>query len=392
MTFKFYISNNNFLYFYKNFIINLFTLLNIQYDFVDNYDIDVDFIISSKNDIYKSNKSLYNKLIKNITIINNIENNFQLMNKDLLMNNNYSPYTFIIDFNHLSYNKDLMKKYINKYNYNKYFGNTYWILKNTRSGRGIGTVYVTTNELYNLDTNQRFIDELSNFKYDKNSYIIQKYLEKPIIYDNKKYDIRAHILLLTESHYDKIIYKFYLYNDFIVRLTSIKFDLNNTDKKSHLTNMAVQNQLNTFKLDDFVNNDIYNKIYNNIYNQVKEFISSSKFITILNKINKYPYCYDIFGLDILLDEDYNTYLIDFNTMPSLKSNIFFSDILFPFENYYRDKNNMNMIECILFKLIKIYNKYKQFITDKNIDKYNKYKKIYNFKKYFKFITKLNNNV
>jgi len=392
MIIKLYISNNNFLYFYKNFIINLFTLLNIQYDFVDNYDIDVDFIISSKNDIYLTNKILYNKLIKNITIMNNIENNFQLMNKDLLINTDFSPYTFIIDFNHLSYDKNLMKKYINLYKYNKFFGDKYWILKNTRSGRGIGTVFVTTDELYNLNTNQRFIDELSNFKYDKNSYIIQKYLEKPIIYDNKKYDIRVHILLLTKFHNNKIIYKFYLYNDLIVRLTSINFDLNNTDKRSHLTNMAVQNQLNTFKLHDFVDNEIYDKIYNNIYKQVKEFLSSTKFTSILNKINKYPYCYDIFGLDILLDEDYNTYLIDYNTMPSLKSNIFLSDVLFPFENNYRNIDNMNMIECILFKIIKIYNKYKNFITKNNIDRYNKYKKIYNFKKYFKFVTKFNNNV
>ena len=238
---KIYIYTSNNLYFYKIFFINLFTLLDIDYEFINNYDEYADFVINSKNNIFINNKILYDKFNRNKTIMNNIELNYLLMNKNLLINNKYTPYTFSIDFDDLNYDKKLMKNFINKYHYNKYFGNNLWILKNSKSGRGIGTLLVSTEELLNLENNEEFIKEISQFK-NKTSYIIQKYLEKPILYDNKKYDVRVHILLLTKLDKDNnIIYKFYLSKNIILRLSTVNFNLNNLDKKIHLTNMAVQN-------------------------------------------------------------------------------------------------------------------------------------------------------
>ena len=389
MNYKIYVSNNNFLYFYKNYFIHLFTLLNIKYEFVNNYDNEIDFVISAKNDIFKNNEKLYNNFLKNITIMNNIEYNYLLMNKDIIIDLKSTPYTFNINFNNLYYNKKKMKEKINNYKYNKYFGNKYWILKNTKSGRGIGTLLVTTDELLLLETNKRFINEISNFKNKKTSYIIQKYLENPVIYDNKKYDIRVHILLLTKLDKNIINYKFYLYKEIIARLTTKNFNLYDKDKKSHLTNMAVQNELNTYNFKDFVDNEIYDKVYKNIYIQVKELLLSDKFINILKNINKYPYCYDIIGLDVLLDNDYNTYIIDLNVNPSIKSNIFNKDVLYPFDNY--NESNINMIECILFRIIKLYNNKKKFIIDDNINIFKKLEKKYKFKRNFKYLLKITNN-
>ena len=282
------------------------------------------------------------------------------MNKDLFNDYKYTQYSFSIFFNDKKYNKKLIKSYLDKYQSNKNFGKDYWILKNSKSGQGIGTFIVKTNELYNLENNIDFNNEIIKFP-SKTTYIVQKYLEKPILYDNKKYDIRAHILLITKlDNNNNIYYKFYLYKEFIAKFTSIDYNLHNTDKKSHLTNLSIQEDYNKYDLRDLITNDIYNKIYNDVYFKIKKFIKSDKFIKKLKSINDYPYIYDIFGVDILLDEDYNSYLIDFNTLPGLKTHLL---------NPKRQSSTIdsyntivNLLECIFLRLITVYTKLKNLLN------------------------------
>jgi len=148
MEYNIYIKNNNKLYnIYIIIFIIIFDILNIKYNYINNYDDKVDIIIKAKNNI---NYTLLNN--KKI-IINSFINSYLLMDKKLLNNYNITPYNFEIKFNKLNYDKKLMKTMIDKYNnyYNKNMGNELWILKNSNSGQGIGTIIIKKDDLLKLD-------------------------------------------------------------------------------------------------------------------------------------------------------------------------------------------------------------------------------------------------
>lgn len=69
-----------------------------------------------------------------------------------------------------------------------------------------------------------------------NSFVIQKYLEKPLLINKRKFDIRLWVLV-THDH------KCYLFKEGYIRTSSYEFDISpeSIDKPFiHLTNNAVQ--------------------------------------------------------------------------------------------------------------------------------------------------------
>ena len=379
MEYNIYIKNNNILYniFFIIFII-IFDILTIKYNFINNYDNNVDIIIKAKNNIN------YNILNKKKIIINSFNNSFLLMDKKLLNNYIITPYNFEIKFQKLYYDKKLMKTMIDNYNnyYNNNLGNDIWILKNTTSGQGIGTILLKKDELLKLDQNEEFIKERNIFK-ENTSYTIQKYLEKPFLYNNKKGDIRVFIIIYCYKKNNKLIYKFYTYNKLLFKYSNLDYDINNLDKYIHLTNVSIQNIYYLKKqLYNIINNNDYDNIYNDIKLKLKQQMSNKYFKDFFIN-NKLEYVYEIYGVDFLLDKDYNTYLIDFNTTIGLNS-------LYIYNNILKQKENIqfNMLIMIILKLLKIYNKEKNFINEKNKNKYKKLCKKFNFKDNFDLIYKI----
>ena len=69
-------------------------------------------------------------------------------------------------------------------------------------------------------------------------YVIQKYIENPLLINERKFDIRLWVLI-THEH------DCYLFEEGYIRLSSYKYTLDdeNLDKKAvHLTNNAIQKQ------------------------------------------------------------------------------------------------------------------------------------------------------
>jgi len=129
MEYNIYISNHYYNDIYRIIFMIIFYLLKIKYNFVNNYDDKIDFIIKPKNNIDE------NILIDNKIIINSFKNTLILSDKKILNNYKIIPYNFVIEFNNNEYDKELMKKMIDNYKnyYNENFGNDLWILKNTKS-------------------------------------------------------------------------------------------------------------------------------------------------------------------------------------------------------------------------------------------------------------------
>ncbi len=104
--------------------------------------------------------------------------------------------------------------------------NNMWILKpgeNSNRGRGI-----------TVATDWKTIIE---FVRDSDvPIIVQKYIENPLLYNGRKFDIRMYAL----STWVNGCFKLYFYDMGYVRTSSFDFDLNTTDTFVHLTNEAIQ--------------------------------------------------------------------------------------------------------------------------------------------------------
>ncbi len=108
-----------------------------------------------------------------------------------------------------------------------------WIIKPgecTNRGRGI----VVCSSIEEIE------EYMEKKKVHKNgeiqSYIIQKYIEKPLLYQNRKFDIRCFMLLTSING----ILKAYFYLEGYVRTSCHKYSVHNLSNKfMHLTNDAI---------------------------------------------------------------------------------------------------------------------------------------------------------
>ena len=259
------------------------------------------------SDIIFKIKNLDINLINNKAIIYNIyykyNNDYIMLNdygkKDLFLNYIYSPFSFKLykdtyfDFKKIKYDNNIDD-------------NSIWIVKENLSYGGIGTKIL------------KYKDLIKNI-YDKDEYIIQKYLENPLLYDGKKVDLRIHFIILPKIKNNKIIkFKVYLSKLVIVRYTRNKFDLNNLDVKNHLTNFSLNIEDNHFELSHLFGKDFSDRIYKQIKYKFKHLIKN-KILNILNNYKDviYPYFFAFHCLDVLIDDKEEIYFIDYNINPGI---------------------------------------------------------------------------
>jgi hypothetical protein len=201
------------------------------------------------------------------------------------------------------------------------FGKSLWIVKpgeNTNRGCGI-QVSKELEHIKNLISN-------TNVNGNRRSYIIQKYIEKPLLYKNRKFDIRTFTMMCTINGN----LQGYWYTDGYFRTSSREFSLKNISNKFiHLTNDAVQK-----RLDDYGKFESGNKLS---YPEFQKFLDSVKidcdFVkqvvpklkqmaqdsmrAVSRKLDpsRKTFTLEIFGYDFMIDEDLNPWMIEVNTNP-----------------------------------------------------------------------------
>ncbi len=121
-----------------------------------------------------------------------------------------------------------MNSYIYKHNA--------WIVKpgeNTNRGNGI-IVCLNLNEVKAILKKKEKHND-GTYK----TYILQKYIEKPLLYRKRKFDLRHYMMMSCTNG----IVKGYWYKEGYVRTTSAEYTLKFNSGGVHLTNDAVQKQL-----------------------------------------------------------------------------------------------------------------------------------------------------
>jgi len=211
-----------------------------------------------------------------------------------------------------------------------YIGHNLWLLKPANLNRGRG-VHVFNN----LDDLRKLVLGYCTQEYDiqkanqkKLSFVIQKYIESPLLVHERKFDIRMWVLVTHELDC-------YLFKEGYLRTSSTKFVLdpqNVDDKFVHLTNNAIQqyagnycqfedgNQMSFAKFQEYLDSHSKGiKFDKDILPQIKNIVKKS-ILAVRRKLNSEnrKYCFEIFGYDFIIDTDFNVWLIEINTNPCLE--------------------------------------------------------------------------
>ena len=162
--------------------------------------------------------------------------------------------------------------------------------------------------------------------YQSKKIILQKYIENPLLYNERKFDMRIWVLI----SYDM---KVYIFKEGHLKATSCKYSLDEKDLFVHLTNYSVQKYGQNFQkfevgneisFDDFQNSlkkdyDLNIEVRKDLLDKVKKIIIiSMKAVRKKINMNNRKGCFEIFGYDFMFDIDLNPFLIEINTNPGLE--------------------------------------------------------------------------
>ncbi|XP_053327163.1 tubulin monoglutamylase TTLL4 [Spea bombifrons] len=199
-----------------------------------------------------------------------------------------------------------------------------WIVKPPASARGMGI---------------QVIHKWSQLP-KKRPLLVQRYLHKPYLISGSKFDLRIYVYVTC---YDPL--RVYLFTDGLVRFASCKYSSSMkslSNKFMHLTNYSVNKKNADYKANSdetacqghkwalkalwsyldqkgFSSEKIWEKIKDMV---IKTIIASEPYVNSLVKMYvQRPYsCHELFGFDIMLDENLKPWVLEVNISPSLHSN------------------------------------------------------------------------
>ena len=212
-----------------------------------------------------------------------------------------------------------------------YDGYNLWLIKAINLNRGMGIK--VENDLDKIEKeiieiNDNLKMEISNKKKRKcKCILIQKYIEKPLLYQGRKFDIRLWVLFIGNKP-DNV----YIFKEGHSKATCGNYDLNSKDIYVHLTNYSIQKYNSDFSKIEIGNEipfkdlqkDLDSKkikinFRNNIYPKIVRIVritagAAKAKINMMNRKN----CFEIYGYDFMIDEKFNPFLIEINTNPGFE--------------------------------------------------------------------------
>lgn len=192
-------------------------------------------------------------------------------------------------------------------------GGSLWIAKPAAGTRGVGI--------------QVFSDaqSLSNFVGLEEDFVVQKYIERPLLIFGRKFDIRQFVLVTS---LDPLIV--FASTQCYLRFSSLPYSGNSLSNVVHLTNHQVQKHMpenqddhakeihhNQWSLDSFrkhIGNDVWTAVIKpRINSLIAKTVSAWPNTTRAHRKNSF----ELLGFDILLDRDLNPWLLEVNSDPGL---------------------------------------------------------------------------
>ncbi|KAJ3341810.1 putative tubulin polyglutamylase ttll1 [Entophlyctis luteolus] len=276
-------------------------------------------------------------------IINHFPNNLELTKKDLMVknikryrkdvekaiSNNTTVVSGGIDAN-FKYMDFLPMTFTLPGDYNLFVEefkknpSSIWIMKPTDKARGIGIFIV--NKLQQIKKWSRD-GKMWSYANCKDTYVVSKYIESPLLIGSKKFDLRLYVLVTSWKPLTA-----YKYSQGFCRFCSVKYtsDVDELDNNFvHLTNVSIQkygddyNEANGGKW-SLKNLLLYllatrgkNEVDKLLHEIDSIFVNSLRAVqgTMMND----RHCFECYGYDIIIDSNLKPWLIEVNASPSLSA-------------------------------------------------------------------------
>ncbi|KAL1122620.1 hypothetical protein AAG570_002947 [Ranatra chinensis] len=274
-------------------------------------------------------------------IINHFPNHHELTRKDLLVKNikryrkelerdgnplaarapngkylylNFVPVTFVLpaDYN----------MFVEEYRKNP---QSTWIMKPCGKSQGAGIFLI--NKLSKLKRWSRESKTPFNPNLVKETYVISRYIDNPLLIGGKKFDLRLYVLVTSFRPL-----KAYLFKLGFCRFCTVKYDASMQELDNifvHLTNVSVQRhggdynsmhggKLSVDNLRLYLEGTRGKTVTDNLFKNITWLIVHSlKAVSYI--ISNDKHCFECYGYDIIIDNNLKPWLIEVNASPSLTS-------------------------------------------------------------------------
>lgn len=201
-----------------------------------------------------------------------------------------------------------------------------WIMKPCGKARGIGIFLI--NRLSQLKKWSRD-SKTSTFTAPsaKDTYVISRYIENPLLIGGKKFDLRLYVLVASFRPL-----KCYLYRLGFARFCTVKYNANVSELDNmfvHLTNVSIQKHGDDYNaihggkwsihnlrifLEGTRGKEVSDKLFDDMHWQI---VHSLKAVS--GAIANDRHCFECYGYDIIIDDNLKPWLIEVNASPSLTS-------------------------------------------------------------------------
>ncbi|RKO85612.1 tubulin-tyrosine ligase/Tubulin polyglutamylase [Blyttiomyces helicus] len=200
-----------------------------------------------------------------------------------------------------------------------------WIMKPTDKARGIGIFII--NKLQQIKKWSRDNKMQWSYANCKDTYVISRYIDNPLLIGSKKFDLRLYVLVT--SWRPLIAYK---HSQGFARFCTVKYttDVGELDNSfMHLTNVSIQkygedyNETNGGKW-SLKNLILYlqatrgKQVTSKLLDEIDS-ICVHSLRAVQNLMISDRHCFECYGYDIIVDADLRPWLIEVNASPSLSA-------------------------------------------------------------------------
>jgi len=200
----------------------------------------------------------------------------------------------------------------------KHCADNIWLIKPAAMNQGRG-IEIFKNDLNGM---KRFLEGKNSNSY----WVIQKYIEKPLLYKGRKFDIRMWAVMTWKG-------ELYYYKHGYIRTSAEYYTLDSKLNYVHLTNNCLQqfgDKYGAFEDGNTVEFPVFKQYLKetfpnvnidfdtHIIQRIRDLMIDS-FLSVKNELNpsKRKNCFELLGFDFLIDEDFRVWLIEVNTNPYL---------------------------------------------------------------------------
>jgi hypothetical protein len=203
------------------------------------------------------------------------------------------------------------------------FGKTHWIVKPAELWGALGIQICSSADA---------VVTLLQQEKKSDVFIVQKYIERPLLLYGHKFDLRIFFMLVPTG--SRSMSAIFARQKFYARLSHQRYDPSSLERTVHLTNSAIQLHSDSFKMHytyDELQASLGSgfdlaEVMERVAQCLKLLLGQPGMLHRLNpeladpRVNLSSRC-ELFGCDFILDADANPYLLEVNTNPALDNEL-----------------------------------------------------------------------